>query len=553
VKLGTAEGLELAAIAADRERLRRGWEASGHYSGATLSQALALGARLHPEVESVFYAERVPRRTTNRELFARGLEVAAALYARGIRPGDVVAVQLPSWLETAALFQGIAHVGAVVLPIVGIYGPAEVEFALRQSRARAYFAPARWRRSDYVPRCDAFAGLPDLEQIVLLGEDVPARFTPWREFLRAAGPGFAPHAAGPHDVCLLMYTSGTSSAPKGVQHTHATLLCEWGRPTYANRGLYLANLPAGHYTGYGFLLRPTIQGAPMVFLDHWDAELAAEVVETHRVRCGGGTPIFLFTLLEAAERLGRDLSSLESFSMAGQGMTPAMVEQADRRGFPGARVYGSTEHPTVTAFDPGLPFERRAFSDGRVDVGNEVRIVDDAGRDLPPGAEGEIATRGPEMFVGYLDPELDRESFLPGGWLRSGDVGRLDAEGFLTVTDRKKDLIIRGGENLSSVEIEEVLLRHPAVAAAAAVAMPDPRYGEKVCAFVELAPGASLGLAELAAHFAAAGVARQKTPERLEITDALPRNASGKVKKFELRQRLRDEAARRRNEAARPR
>jgi acyl-CoA synthetase (AMP-forming)/AMP-acid ligase II len=530
------------AIAADRRQLRERWRSAGFYAGKSLSRALAEGARRYPEVESVFYAERQPRRVTNRELYAQGLEVAAALHALGVRRGDVVAVQLPSWLETAALFQGIAQVGAVVLPIVSIYGRAEVEFVLRQSRARAYFAPARWRSTDYLPRCEAFAALPDLERIVLLGDGVPGRFTSWPEFLAGGEPGFEPALADPDDVCLLMYTSGTSSAPKGVRHTHETLLREWGRPTYANRGLYLANLPAGHYTGYGFLMRPSLIGAPMIFLDHWDAVFAAKVVERHHVKHGGGTPIFLFTLLRAAEEHAHDLSSLESFSMGGQGMTPAMVEQADRRGFPGARVYGSTEHPTVTAFDPTLPFERRAFTDGRIDEGNEVRIVDDASRDLPFGAEGEILTRGPEMFVGYLDPALDRESFLPGGWFKTGDVGRLDRDGFLTVTDRKKDLIIRGGENISSVEVEEVLLRHPAVAAAAAVAMPDPTYGEKVCAFVELTPGSALTLAEVGEHFARAGVARQKTPERLEVLAQLPRNASGKVRKFELRAQLREAA-----------
>src|SRR5262245_31198374 len=184
------ERLDLAAIAADRERLRQRWVAEGHAAGTPLSQALAEGARRHPDVESVFYAEGVPRRATNRELLARGLEIAAALHAHGVGPGDVVAVQLPSWLETAALFQGIAQVGAVALPIVSIYGRAEVGFALRQARARAYFAPARWRGTDWVPRCDEFAALPGLE-IVLLGDDVPARFTAWGEFLRSAAPGFA--------------------------------------------------------------------------------------------------------------------------------------------------------------------------------------------------------------------------------------------------------------------------------------------------------------------------------------------------------------------------
>jgi len=535
--------LDLDTIARDRESLRQRWKAAGFHAGRSLSRALAEGVRRHPDVESVFYAQQQPRRTTNRELYAEGLRVASALSGQGLGRGDVVAVQLPTWLETAALFQGIAHVGATALPIVSIYGPSEVEFILRQSGARAFFVPARWRNTDYLARCERFAALPRLEHIVVLGRDAPGRFTAWDDLLRAAAPGFEPLDADADDVCLLMYTSGTSSAPKGVQHTHDTLLWEWGRPTYANRGLYLANLPAGHYTGYGFLMRPAILGAPMIFLDHWDAPFAAEVIERHRVKHGGGTPIFLFTLLRAAEEHGRDLSSLEAFSLAGQGMTPAMVALADAKGFPGARVYGSTEHPTVTAFDPTLSFERRAGSDGRIDEGNQVRIVDDEGRDLPPGREGEIATRGPELFVGYLDSELDRESFLPGGWFKTGDVGRLDRDGFLFVTDRKKDIIIRGGENISSVEVEEVLSRHPAVAAAAAVAMPDATYGEKVCSFVELAPGASLSLAEVAEHFAHAGVARQKTPERLEIVDQLPRNASGKVKKFELRRQLREETA----------
>jgi acyl-coenzyme A synthetase/AMP-(fatty) acid ligase len=532
------------AIARDRERLRRRWRAAGFHAGRSLARALTEGVRRHPDVESVFYAERRPRRITNRELHVEALRVASALHGLGLGRGDVVAVQLPTWLETAVLFQGIALLGATALPIVSIYGPSEVEFILRQSGARACFLPARWRNTDVLAHCERFAALPRLEHIVVLGPEGPGRFTAWDDLLRSAAPGFEPRDADSADVCLLMFTSGTSSAPKGVQHTHDTLLWEWGRPTYANRGLYLANLPAGHYTGYGFLMRPAILGAPMLFLDHWDAPFAAELVERHRVRHGGGTPIFLFTLLQAAEEQGNDLSSLASFSMGGQGMTPEMVERADAKGFPGARVYGSTEHPTVTAFDPTLPFERRARSDGRVDLGNEVRIVDDEGRDLPQGSEGEIATRGPELFVGYPDAELDRECFLPGGWFRTGDVGRLDRDGFLFVTDRKKDIIIRGGENISSVEVEELLARHPAVAAAAVVAMPDATYGEKVCAFVELAPRASLSLAELAEHFTRAGVARQKTPERLEIVAGLPRNASGKVKKFELRARLRQEAAR---------
>src|SRR5262245_25282349 len=398
--------LELDAIAQDRERLRERWSEQGYRGGGSISQALREGAARWPEVESIYYAQGRPRRATNRELYADGLELAAALHSLGLRAGDVVGVQLPSWIETAVLHQAILHVGAVALPIVASFGPAEVEFVLRQSRARALFAPGRWRGVDFPARASALRALPDLERIVVVGEEEPEGCLAWRALLARARPGFEPVASARDAVSLLLYTSGTTSAPKGVQHTHEALLWEWGRRTYASRGLHLASLPAGHYTGYGSLLRPSLLGAPMVFLDAWDAKLAAEVVERHRVRHGGGTPIFLFTLLEMAKVHGKDLSSLETFSMAGQGMTPAMIERADVRGFRGARVYGSTEHPTVTSFDPELPFEERAHTDGRVDAGNEVRIVDADGNDVAPGREGEVVSRGPEMFVGYLDPEL---------------------------------------------------------------------------------------------------------------------------------------------------
>lgn len=531
--------MELTDIAADRRRLREQWRRLGYHAGQSIPQLLLEGARRHPDVESIYYAEKHARRTTNRELYAHSLRIAASLRQLGVGRGDVVAVQLPTWYETTVLYLALMHVGAIVLPIVSIYGTAEVEFILRQSQAKLYFSPAKWRKVDFIERHAAFRALPQLRDIIVVGDGAPAGTSSWERLESAAAGGFDPVDCDPDAVSLLMYTSGTTSAPKGVQHTHHSLLREWGRPSYRNRGLYLANLPAGHYTGYTYMFRPSIYGAPMVFLDQWDAQFAAELVQRHRIKAGGGTPIFLFSLIEMAAKHGFDISSLESFSLGGQGMTPDLVQLADSQGFPGARVYGSTEHPTVTSFDPELPFEKRAHTDGRLDEGNEVCIVDDAGRDLPFGREGEILTRGPEMFVGYLDADLDRDSFVAGGWLKSGDIGRLDAEGFLTITDRKKDIIIRGGENISSVEVEETLARHPAVRAAAAVAMPDRIYGEKVCVCVELHPGQSITMDEVREHFARSGLAKQKTPERLEILPELPRNASGKVKKNELRAAVR--------------
>jgi acyl-CoA synthetase (AMP-forming)/AMP-acid ligase II len=217
---------------------------------------------------------------------------------------------------------------------------------------------------------------------------------------------------------------------------------------------------------------------------------------------------------------------------------PKVVERAHQHGIAAFRAYGSSEHPTISGGSASDALDKRTHTDGRLVADVEVRIVDDTLRDLPPGEEGEVLSRGPELFVGYRDPALDDGVFLPGGWFRTGDVGTLDSEGYLIITDRRKDIIIRGGENLSSKQIEDVLAEHEAVADVAVVAAPDPVYGERVCAFVVLRPEATLSLADVRAHFSTAGIARHKTPERLEIVDSLPRTAAGKTRKAELRQRL---------------
>jgi acyl-CoA synthetase (AMP-forming)/AMP-acid ligase II len=354
--------------------------------------------------------------------------------------------------------------------------------------------------------------------------------------------GFPPPPAGPDDPCLLVYTSGTTAEPKGVRHSHNTLLSEvhgsaaTRRATPASK--QLAAFPAGHVAGVLGLLRVLVLGTPAVIMDAWDPVAAARLVEEHRVTSGTGAPVYLATLLDEAERSGRDLSSLTEFLTGAADVPPALIERAGHAGIAAYRCYGSSEHPTISCGDPDDPLVKRATTDGRVSPGNEVRIVDEEGRDLPAGTDGEIVSRGPEQFLGYLASDLDAEAFLPGGWLRSGDLGHLDSGGYLTVTGRKKDIIVRGGEKISAREVEGVLLRHPAVAEAAIVGAPDERYGERACAFVVLRPGASLGLAEVRRHFAGAGLARQKTPERLIITGELPRTAAGKVAKHALRARL---------------
>jgi len=245
--------------------------------------------------------------------------------------------------------------------------------------------------------------------------------------------------------------------------------------------------------------------------------------------------------MKEAEKIGADISSLKRFNLGASAVTPENIRWTDQLGFPSGRTYGMTEHPTVSA-GANESFEKRAYTDGKITARNEVRIVDDDGNDLPVGAAGEVATRGPRLCVGYVDEELDRRAFLPGDWYLSGDIGRMDADGFLTITDRKKDIIIRGGENISTKEVEDILGEIPGVIESAVTSMPDPELGERVAAFVVMRDGGELTLADVQAHFRAQGITRQKTPERVIVVEDFPRTPSGKIKKVDLREQLRAEA-----------
>jgi acyl-CoA synthetase (AMP-forming)/AMP-acid ligase II len=526
--------------------LARRWRREAHWADRTLSQELRRAAREHPDSPVVFHGSAGSNSagqlaTTVGALHTRALRVAASLARLGVRPGDAVAIQVPNWPEGAVAHAAGWLAGAVVVPIVPIYGPAEVGFILRQSAARVFIVARHWRDRDCAGLLGSVGGLPALAHVVLIGQQLPGTIG-WADLEGDPEPGIALPDADPDDPCLLVYTSGTTAEPKGVQHSHNTLLSEVLGAASARRAApgakQLAAFPAGHVAGVLGLLRVLVAGLPSVIMDAWDPAAAALLVEEHRVTSAAGAPVYLATMLDAAEQAGHDLSSLTEYLTGAAGVPPALIERADRVGIAAYRCYGSSEHPTISSGVPADPLVKRATTDGRVNPGNEVRIVDDEGRELPTGSEGEIVSRGPEQFLGYLASQLNDDAYLPGGWLRSGDLGRLDSGGYLTVTGRKKDIIVRGGEKISAPEVENALLRHPAVAEVALVGVPDPDYGERACAFVVLRPGASLDLAEVQRHFAAAGLARQKTPEQLVITAALPKTAAGKVQKHALRAAL---------------
>ncbi|MGE0386396.1 MAG: AMP-binding protein [Gammaproteobacteria bacterium] len=534
------QNVELEQIFRARAQLRARWHREGWYRNESVGQTLMRLARERPDTPFHFHTEHGLRRSSTAEIVGDGARMARALAAIGIRPGDVVAFQLPTSYETAVLYAAAFCAGATVLPIVHFYGPAEVGFILRRARARALIVPDRWRHVDYLERLSALGDTPDLEHVIIVGERAPAGAqTLARLREKAADPVPVPKQ-DPDATCLMLFTSGTTGEPKGVQQTHNTLTCEWYIPNFLRKpGTFLNPTPAGHIQGFNFLMRPMVRGYPVVHMDRWDAPVAAELIDRLGVNQSGGAPYFLLTLVEAARAGGHSLASLRQFGLGGATVTPEHVRMADRLGIIAGRTYGSSEHSTVSSYDAAMSLERRSMTDGKILPGTEVRIVDDEDRDLPFGSDGEILLIGPEQFPAYLDDVHNRTSFTADGWFRSGDVGCVDAQGFLTITDRKKDLIIRGGENISSMEVENILITHPAVAEAAVVAMPDPRFGERVCAYAVLKPGAQLDFEQMRAHYAASGFAKQKTPEHLVLVSELPRTPTGKIRKNELRARLR--------------
>jgi acyl-CoA synthetase (AMP-forming)/AMP-acid ligase II len=526
------------------DTLRDDWHRIGVYGNRTLADVMREGFEANARSVKVYRSSERPRETTLGEIDTAGRQLASSLWDLGLRPGDAVAIQLPNWFENDATIRAAIQLGLVIVPVVHIYGPTELGFILRQSGAKALVTPDRFRNIDFAERIGQLSDTPSLEHVITAGSEVAPGALSWTE-LADRGSSDAPQPAlGADDVCAIVYTSGTTSDPKGVQHTHNTLLAERGGAAAisTNPHSWLPSLqlfPAGHIASALGTIFMFSASTRTVAFDTFGPELVIQAIEEYQLAATAGPPVFLASILDLIEGGERDLSSLKSFLVGAASVPGHLVERADQLGIKAFRCYGSSEHPTVSSASPDHPLEVRAFTDGPCLAHNRVRIVDDDGNDLRTGMQGEIATLGPELFVGYRDPEMNVGAFMAGGWFRTGDIGVLDADGNLTVTDRKKDIIIRGGENISAKEVEDILARHPSVRDVAVVAMPDPRLGERVCAFVVLRQDHQLDMDDVRAHFGAAGVARQKTPEHLETVENLPRTSSGKVQKAELRGRLR--------------
>ncbi|WP_040831288.1 AMP-binding protein [Nocardia jiangxiensis] len=499
---------------------REGWwtrDSIGELLAGGLAASSRSPFRVHsavrPWLGSVGEVERVARR------------LAAGLRARGVVTGDVIAFQLPNWMEAAATFWAAEFLGAVVVPIVHIYGRKEVGYILEAVRPRVFVTAERFGKLVYDPAvCEK---VPIVG--VVGGQDAATEF----DALLADAPLEGVAAVDPTGPALIAFTSGTTNAPKGVVHSHQTLGCETRqlsarRPADFDPQLTVA--PVGHFIGMlSAFLVPVLEGTAIDLVDVWDPEVILNLMTTVGSVVSGGVPYYMTSLLDHPKFTSEHLELMKYAGLGGAPVPIAIAERLTALGIKVVRSYGSTEHPSMTGSKYSVSVDKRLYTDGVPEPGVEIRLSTD----------GEILSRGPDLCIGYTDDDLTDAKFDADGWYHSGDVGTLDADGYLTITDRTADLIIRGGENVSALEVEDVLVTVPGVAEAVAVAAPDSRLGEHVAAVLRLHPMAvAPTLESLRAHFADAGLARQKWPEEVHVVADFPRTASGKVQKFLVRASL---------------
>lgn len=505
---------------------------------ATLPALLAAQAERQPD--SVAIEDRESKIT-----FAALLDdvraVATGLGARGVRPGDVVASQLPTAYESIVLHYAVAACGAVASPISLLHREHDLRHMLALVEPRLVVARPEYRGHAYAALLQDSAAAVGLTDVVVPTSPGALLATLAGDPTRTA----LPHIDDPDAPLYIVWTSGTTSEPKGVIHTHNTGLC--GLAAKAERVGLVADdallfiTPLAHHIGiYGMHLLALV-GLRLVLQETWQAERAVEVVAAARPTFTLGTPTFLIDFLRAPNLAAHDLGSLRFFSVGGAPVPPVVVEQAASL-LPQCRVlasYGTSEEGYVTSVAPEDPPSLSAESDGRPLVHMEVRVLDPQGQPLGTSAEGDLVVRTPSAFAGYARrPVQTREVLLDGGWRWTGDRAILRPDGSVRITGRSKDIIIRGGINVPVVQVESALLKHPAVGSVAVVGMPDERLGERACAYVVPRGEQAPTLDALRALLRQEGLAPTYWPERLELVDALPMTASGKVQKFRLREQV---------------
>ncbi|HDP7868784.1 TPA: medium-chain fatty-acid--CoA ligase [Escherichia coli] len=466
------------------------------------------------------------------------------MLAKGIESGDRIAFQLPGWCEFTVIYLACLKIGAVSVPLLPSWREAELVWVLNKCQAKMFFAPTLFKQTRPVDLILPLQNqLPQLQQIVGVDKLAPATSSlSLSQIIADNIPLTTAITTHGDELAAVLFTSGTEGLPKGVMLTHNNILAS--ERAYCARlnltwlDVFMMPAPLGHATGFLHgVTAPFLIGARSVLLDIFTPDACLALLEQQRCTCMLGATPFVYDLLNLLEKQPADLSALRFFLCGGTTIPKKVARECQQLGIKLLSVYGSTESSPHAVVNLDDPLSRFMHTDGYAAAGVEIKVVNDARKTLPPGCEGEEASRGPNVFMGYFDePELTARALDEEGWYYSGDLCRMDEAGYIKITGRKKDIIVRGGENISSREVEDILLQHPKIHDACVVAMPDERLGERSCAYVVLkAPHHSLSLEEVVAFFSRKRVAKYKYPEHIVVIEKLPRTASGKIQKFLLR------------------
>ncbi|EMY6324425.1 medium-chain fatty-acid--CoA ligase [Escherichia coli] len=466
------------------------------------------------------------------------------MLAKGIESGDRIAFQLPGWCEFTVIYLACLKIGAVSVPLLPSWREAELVWVLNKCQAKMFFAPTLFKQTRPVDLILPLQNqLPQLQQIVGVDKLAPATSSlSLSQIIADNIPLTTAITTHGDELAAVLFTSGTEGLPKGVMLTHNNILAS--ERAYCARlnltwlDVFMMPAPLGHATGFLHgVTAPFLIGARSVLLDIFTPDACLALLEQQRCTCMLGATPFVYDLLNLLEKQPADLSALRFFLCGGTTIPKKVARECQQRSIKLLSVYGSTESSPHAVVNLDNSLSRFMHTDGYAAAGVEIKVVDDARKTLPPGCEGEEASRGPNVFMGYFDePELTARALDEEGWYYSGDLCRMDEAGYIKITGRKKDIIVRGGENISSREVEDILLQHPKIHDACVVAMPDERLGERSCAYVVLkAPHHSLSLEEMAAFFSRKRVAKYKYPEHIVVIEKLPRTASDKIQKLLLR------------------
>ncbi|MEZ5571538.1 MAG: AMP-binding protein [Halioglobus sp.] len=480
--------------------------------------------------------------------------LVTALQQLGMQSGDVISFQLPNWRESVVVDIAASALGLIVNPVIPIYRDHELRFILKDARTRLIYIPEQVRSLEFPSMIASLrTQLPALEYVVTVRAQQHHENTLRYEDLIDNVPvdlATLP-VVDPNAIKAILYTSGTTGTPKAVMHSHNTLarviqnsLDYWQMD---ERDVMLMPSPVTHITGYGSgMVLPFVTPVKSALMARWDADAAVAFINEVGATASVGATPFLIELVAAAKRHNTGLPSMRLFACGGAAVPPQVIHEAcaaldNCRAF---RVYGSTETPIITLGFVGEGEQQLAAETDGLIYAYEVKILDEQGREVPAGMDGEIAARGAGMMLGYADPEQNAQAHDKDGFFLTGDIGHVTPENAILITDRKKDIIIRGGENISAKEVEDVLHNHPQIREVAVVAMPHERLGEGVCAYIiPMAMDGALDLAEVARFADQAQLARQKIPQHIELVSELPRTASGKVRKDVLRRQISERLA----------